>query len=729
MSKDFIAKKSSMVVMLIFMLIVISGAVAIRYTWNHVVEQSSEEAIKAAKIAASALNGESLKHLSGTPEDANTVDYQKIKRKLINIKATLTDVRFAYLFTKRENKIYFMADSEPEDSKDCSPPGQEYPVTDTNYIKLFESKEELITPPITDRWGTWVSVLVPIRDEITGERIAAFGMDYDADSWKSSIVLHVLRGSVIIVIAFLLFLTLSIKFVLQNKVLKNEAIERKLSDEALRESEEKFRVLFETAKDGIFQLTSTGAIVALNESFAKMHGYTKEELMNKNLKDLDTPETDRFTQERIERLLAGEAITFEVEHFCKNGKTIPLEVSANLVTIGGQKYFLGFHRDITMRKRAEEELLKSKSILQEAQRVGRLGSWEWDATTDKIIWSEEYCHIYGFDPKQNPPGYEEHLKMYSPESIALLDAAVKKSMQTGEEYQLDLELARTNDGTTRWVTAHGEVKYDDKGQIVGLRGTSHDITERKEAELIIQQQNNQLQELNATKDKFFSIIAHDLRSPFQGFLGMTEMMLENIGEFTTEELVKFIGEINQSAQNLYKLLQNLLDWAQLKKGSFSFTPEEFSLSTIVSENIEQINKRVLQKGITLINKVPEEQKVFVDGRMVNSILGNLLSNAVKFTRKEGEVTIKSKTINNNNMLEISVADTGIGMSDSFIKKLFKIDEKVGRKGTEGEPSSGLGLLLCKEFVEKHGGKIWVESEEEKGSTFYFTLPVGRDLYS
>ena len=728
MSKDFLAKKSSLVVMFIFMLIVISGAVAIRYTWNHVVRQSSEEAIKAAKIAASALNGESLKHLSGTPEDANTEDYQKIKRKLINIKATLTDVRFAYLFTKRENKIYFMADSEPEDSKDYSPPGQEYPEADTNYIKLFESKEELITPPITDRWGTWVSVLVPIRDEITGERIAAFGLDYDADSWKSSIILHVLRGSVLIVIAFLLFLTLSIRLVLQNKVLKNEAIERKLSDEALRESEEKFRVLFETAKDGIFQLTSTGSIVALNESFARMHGYTKEELMNKNLKDLDTPESARLNQERIERLLAGESITFEVEHYCKNGKTIPLEVSANVVIIGGEKYFLGFHRDITMRKRAEEELLKSKSILQEAQRVGRLGSWEWDAKTDTISWSEEYYHIYGFDPKQSPPKYEEHLKMYTPESIALLDAAVKKSMQTGEEYQLDLELAPTNDGTTRWVTAHGEVKYDDKGQIVGLRGTAHDITERKEAELIIQQQNNQLQELNATKDKFFSIIAHDLRSPFQGFLGMTEMMLENIGEFTAEELAKLIGEINHSAQNLYKLLQNLLDWAQLQRGSFSFTPEEFSLSTIVSENIEQIKKRALQKGITLINKVPEEQKVFVDGRMVNSILGNLLSNAIKFTRKEGEVTIKTKTISNT-MLEISIADTGMGMSDSFIKKLFKIDEKVGRKGTEGEPSSGLGLLLCKEFVEKHGGKIWVESEEEKGSTFYFTLPVGRDLYS
>ncbi|MFA4923841.1 MAG: PAS domain-containing sensor histidine kinase, partial [Ignavibacteriaceae bacterium] len=286
-----------------------------------------------------------------------------------------------------------------------------------------------------------------------------------------------------------------------------------------------------------------------------------------------------------------------------------------------------------------------------------------------------------------------------------------------EEYLLDEK------GEKQWLLTSKIPLKDEKGIILGLVGIGRNITARKCAELIIQQQNNQLLELNATKDKFFSIIAHDLRSPFQGFLAMTEMMTENIDEFSPEELVKFITEMNQSAQNLYKLLQNLLDWAQLKKGSFSFTPEEFSLSKIVSENSEQINKRAIQKGITIINEVPQEQKVFADERMTNSILGNLLSNAVKFTRKEGTVTIKAKTISNG-MVEIAVQDTGVGISERVVNKLFKIDEKVGSKGTEGELSTGLGLLLCKEFVEKHGGKIWVESEEGKGSSFYFTISKG-----
>ena len=246
-------------------------------------------------------------------------------------------------------------------------------------------------------------------------------------------------------------------------------------------------------------------------------------------------------------------------------------------------------------------------------------------------------------------------------------------------------------------------------------------TERKREELIIQQQNDQLQELNATKDKFFSIIAHDLRSPFQGFLSMTEMMVENVDDFSKEELVKYLGELNKSTKNLYKLLQNLLDWAQLKKGSFDFVPKEFSLSATVSANIEQINKRAIQKGITIITEVAEDQKVFVDERMFNSILGNLLSNAVKFTKRDGKIVIKAKTIDNG-MIEITIEDTGVGMSERVVNKLFKIDEKVGQKGTDGELSTSLGLLLCKEFVEKHGGKIWVESEEGKGSIFYFTVP-------
>ncbi|MCK9209906.1 MAG: PAS domain S-box protein [Ignavibacteriaceae bacterium] len=247
-----------------------------------------------------------------------------------------------------------------------------------------------------------------------------------------------------------------------------------------------------------------------------------------------------------------------------------------------------------------------------------------------------------------------------------------------------------------------------------------DIAERKRTEEFIQQQNEQLQELNATKDKFFSIIAHDLRSPFQGFLNLTQMMAESGGDFTKEEIVAYSKEMHKNASNLYQLLHNLLEWAHSQKGTIEFEPEKLGLKKLVDEDIQTIKERAAQKGITIINEVTENQKVVADEKMINTILRNLLSNAVKFTHRDGTITVKvNKT--ENQMIEISIRDTGVGMQKNVIEILFKAGEKIGSKGTDGEPSTGLGLVLCKEFVEKHGGRIWVESEEGKGSKFYFTL--------
>ncbi|MFH0736338.1 MAG: tetratricopeptide repeat-containing sensor histidine kinase [bacterium] len=245
-----------------------------------------------------------------------------------------------------------------------------------------------------------------------------------------------------------------------------------------------------------------------------------------------------------------------------------------------------------------------------------------------------------------------------------------------------------------------------------------EVTGQKEE---LQYLNDQLKELIATKDKFFSIIAHDLKSLFLGFLGMTEMMANETSSFTHQELSATSKEMHKSANNLYKLLENLLAWAQIQKGTISFIPKEFDLLNLVKHNIEMINQRAAQKGINLVSKISDIQLVYADVKMIDTVLRNLLSNAVKFTNQGGKIVITSKEINNQ-FIEISIADSGIGISEELCSKLFKIEEKVGREGTDGETSTGLGLLLCKEFVEKNGGKIWVKSDENVGSTFYFTIP-------
>jgi signal transduction histidine kinase len=261
-----------------------------------------------------------------------------------------------------------------------------------------------------------------------------------------------------------------------------------------------------------------------------------------------------------------------------------------------------------------------------------------------------------------------------------------------------------------------------RGSSIGRVWSFRDITDRIIAEQEIKKRNEQLSQVNAEKDKFFSIIAHDLKSPFTGLLGMTEMMAAEDDDITKAELLKFGKEMHGAVLTIFRLIENLLDWAQMQKGSISFAPEPLCLQTVVSQSVELAKQRALQKGISIINDVPETVKIEADKLMVGTILRNLISNAVKFTKREGIITV-SATAKGNGMIEVSVRDTGVGMNKDVMGKLFKLEEKISSTGTDGERSNGLGLLLCKEFVQRHGGSIYAKSELGKGSVFSFTIPM------
>jgi len=248
-----------------------------------------------------------------------------------------------------------------------------------------------------------------------------------------------------------------------------------------------------------------------------------------------------------------------------------------------------------------------------------------------------------------------------------------------------------------------------------------DITERKEAEEKIQLKNEELQKINAEKDKFFSIIAHDLRGPFNGFLGLTQVMVEELPSLTMAEVKEIAVRMSKSATNLYRLLENLLEWSQIQKGAVPFKPEVIQLGLVLGGSIDMLHESAKSKEIEIATEIPDWLEVFADKNMLQTVIRNLVSNAVKFTPKGGKVSIMAKDSSGGNV-EIVVSDTGIGMNPEMIDNLFRLDVQTNRKGTEDEPSSGLGLLLCKEFIEKHSGKLWVESEEGKGSTFYFCIP-------
>jgi len=239
--------------------------------------------------------------------------------------------------------------------------------------------------------------------------------------------------------------------------------------------------------------------------------------------------------------------------------------------------------------------------------------------------------------------------------------------------------------------------------------------------IMLRAQSRELKELNASKDKFFSIIAHDLRGPLGGFMGLSEMIADESQPLTSDERQDMILMLSRSARNIYSLLENLLEWSQMQQGNTAFKPHITGLNTLVTECTKLLFEVSRKKDISITVDIDKDHVVFADTNMLQSVIRNLVSNAIKFTPKGGRVIITADLTENNTSV-ITVKDTGIGMNSDMVFNLFRINVNSSRPGTDGENSTGLGLLLCKEFVERHGGEIWVESEEGKGSLFCFAIP-------
>ena len=250
--------------------------------------------------------------------------------------------------------------------------------------------------------------------------------------------------------------------------------------------------------------------------------------------------------------------------------------------------------------------------------------------------------------------------------------------------------------------------------------TAIDITEHQKAEQALKDSEVLLRELNATKDKFFSIIAHDLRSPFNCIIGFSNMLAERIREKDYEEVEEYAGFIQDSSWQVMDLLMNLIEWSRSQTGRMEINPEEIDMIALINEITVLSIDIALQKSITITKELPASVIVMADKAMISTIVRNLISNAIKFTHPGGAIIIAAEQ--KPDELIVSISDNGVGINKESIDKLFRIEESLSTIGTQDEKGTGLGLLLCKEFILKHNGKIWVESEPGKGSRFFFTLP-------
>ncbi|PIS46124.1 MAG: hypothetical protein COT22_01655 [Ignavibacteria bacterium CG08_land_8_20_14_0_20_37_9] len=504
------------------------------------------------------------------------------------------------------------------------------------------------------------------------------------------------------------------------------AIERKSIEEAFKNERLLLRTVINNIPDSIYckdtESRKTLANLAdINNSGAK----SEEEILGKT-------DFDIFPKELAEGFFADDQQVIQTgvpvldrEEYVLNEKgqkewlltsKLPLKDEAGKI-IG----IVGIGRNITNRKRAEEALSNERTLLRTIIDLIPDAIYAKDSKGRKILANPKEVYLCGKENEKELLGKTDSDLHPDDKKKGFLEED-ERILHSGDSIlNIEGELI-DKDGQLHWLLGSKVPLRDASGKIIGVVGVNHDITERKLHEKALAKTNEKLSKTVAEKDKFFSIIAHDLRSPFNGFLQFTELMMDEIESFSTEEIIEFSKNMHQSAANLYKLIENLLEWAQMQRGTICFDPNEISVNDMVSQGISTIQQRAEQKGIAISSDLTESFMVYADEKMVNAVFRNLLSNSVKFSSKEGKIIVKAKKLSNQ-MLEVSISDTGVGMTEKTLNKLFKMNEKVGSKGTDGEPSTGLGLLLCKEFVEKQGGTIWVESEVGKGSTFYFTLPI------
>jgi signal transduction histidine kinase len=244
--------------------------------------------------------------------------------------------------------------------------------------------------------------------------------------------------------------------------------------------------------------------------------------------------------------------------------------------------------------------------------------------------------------------------------------------------------------------------------------------ELKSSRDIIRQQNRELWELNASKDKFLSILAHDLKNPIAGLMTISELTAKMYSSLTDTERLNYIKEIHSSAERVLNILEDLLQWSRSQSGRIEYNPTEVNLARVTAEALAAVEDTVLKKELSVENNIPEESSVFADRYMIATVIRNLLSNAAKFSYPGGKISLEARI--NESHVSYKVTDSGIGIPEENMKRLFRIDGGLSTPGTEKEKGTGLGLILCKEFVEKNKGTIRAESTPGKGTTFTFTLP-------
>lgn len=842
---------------LILLVLLIAGLLYVISIWKDALSHEKEKVLQISCSIVASLPKEEVQSLPEKPEDLKPKDLVRLKETLQQVIQVNKNARFAYLYIERNGKLYFVVDSEPETSPDYSPPGQEFTEADPVDSKPFVNGQAQVTKPVTDRWGTWVSAEVPVKDVKTGQVIAVFGMDYNADSWWNRILFEVSQ-SILMVLVILFLLFLSRRSIHKNFLLKREITQREGVEKTLLEHELNLSNLIGNLPGMVYRckMDDDYTVNYMSDACFRITGYTPDDfILNKTItfNELILPEFRLPIWEKWQTIISEQSV-FEDEYPIRTASGEIKWIWERGGCISNEKgellYLEGYIEDITTRKLSEEKLRQSEAnfnrsieelpfgvriisdngqtiyanptllnifrfeslndfnqipatnwyttesfsehlIREEKRKNGEPVETEYEISIirknqeirylqvfrSNLLWNGvEKSHAIYLDITERKLAENELRKLsmaieQNPVSIVITDSKgnieyvnprfmgitgydssevigknprILKSGEMNDHVYTDLwntitsgkiwqgELINRNKaGTLYWAKKSISPIFDAKHRITNFVAICEDVTEAKQKEEELIRAKEKAEESDRLKSAFLANISHEIRTPMNGILGFAELLKEP--DLTPENQKEFIGVIETSGRRMLNIINDLVNISKIEAGTTTLMIKKTNINKMLHEIHLFFMPEVNQKNILLdyhCDLEDEESYIETDCTKFNQILTNLIKNAVKFT-KEGSITFGYNRKGSN--LEFYVTDTGAGIPPEQKDLIFERFRQGTMSLTRKYEGAGLGLAISKAYIELLGGSIWMESEVDKGSTFYFRLPYparinsGQDL--
>ncbi len=506
--------------------------------------------------------------------------------------------------------------------------------------------------------------------------------------------------------------------VIKYAAIKEDITEQKRNEKELLESANIIKATFDSTSENFFLVDREYNILAYNKTSAQ----NIQRIWNKTLKKGDNmslysnPANWEGVVKNTDKAFTGEKVQHELKIDYESGLTLWFHVKYLPVYDTDNKICaVSFtSNDITERKLAEQALRESEELFKQIAENINAVLYVYNPGSNKFLYvSPAFKKIWEMPLDKVMRNAGEFIKLVHPNDIKEFNEAVRKEMEEKVYFNKEYRIVMP-DGRIKWIHSRNFPVYNQAGKPYRTVGIAENRTHLKEIE-------QKLRQANATKDKLLSIIGHDLKNPLSNIIGFTDLLEKHFDDSLNEKAKNFIHIINQSAHSLYSLIINLLTWSRSQRKLIQTHPEMYYLYPMVDNCLVTQHHAAHKKHIELVNAVPEKIKVYADKNLITTVVRNLISNAVKFTEQNGTITVGAEQ--NNKSVIVSVRDTGIGMDTETANNIFQFNKLNTRQGTDGEKGTGLGLIICKEFVEQNQGEIWVESSVGKGTTFYFSLPA------